>query len=113
MFELITQLIMPLVFAALIGFACGWLLQRQAVLKSCQECKEARQRLEEMTILLHAFRQEERILTQPASKLGAYEAELRMLENELEMMLGELKNTRSEIELNDARSLHYLFKQAL
>ena len=112
MLELAAQLLIPLVIAMLIGFACAWQLQRQAVQKSCRECSEARQRLEELTSQLHVFREREKAMARPESRLKAYETELRVLENELEIMLGELKDTRMEIEQHDSHNLHYLFRQA-
>jgi uncharacterized protein HemX len=112
MLELAAQLVIPLVIAMLIGFVCAWLLQRQAVQKSCRECREARQRLEDMTSQLQAFREKEKTTARPESRLKAYETELRVLENELETMLGELKDTRRDIEQHDSHNLHYLFRQA-
>lgn len=112
MLELAAQLVIPLAIATLIGFACAWQLQRQAVQKSCRECREASQRLEELTGKFQALRENEKTTTKPESPLKAYETELRVLENELETMLGELKDTRREIEQHDSRNLHYLFRQA-
>ena len=112
MLTLAAQLIIPLVIAALIGFACAWLLQQHAVQKFCRECTEARQRLEELTAQLQTFREKEKLMAMPELRLGACETELRVLESELEMMLKDLKDARKEIELHDRHEPHYLFRQA-
>ena len=112
MVELTAQLVIPLAIAALIGFACAWLLQRQALQKSCRECMEARQRLAELTAQFQAFRDNEKTMAKPEFRLKAYETELRVLENEQETMLGELKDTRMEIEQHDSHNLRYFLRRA-
>lgn len=97
MFSLALQIIIPLVIAALIGFVCAWLLRRHAVLKACRECTEARSRLEKISAQLQTFRQIERQMSKPSHRLNACQTELRMLESELENLLRQIDETRSEI----------------
>lgn len=97
MLALILQIIVSLIFAAMIGFACAWFLQRHSVQSARKECSDTRQRLEKITLELHAFRTKERAVGAHEFRLGECEAELRILEDELESMLDTLAETRRDI----------------
>lgn len=98
MFLLALQIIIPLVIAALIGFVCAWLLRGHAVLKASHECSETRSRLEDISAQLQTFRQIEQQMSKPSHWFNACQSELRMLESELERLLGELGEVRKTTE---------------
>ncbi|MEQ1662919.1 MAG: hypothetical protein ABL877_09515 [Thiobacillus sp.] len=97
MLNFAAQILISLLIASVIGFVCAWLLRREAVLVARAECQDARLRLEQLTVELHAFRQQARQGSTASLRLDECETELRILESELESILKTLTETRQDM----------------
>lgn len=97
MLALALQIIVPLIFAALIGFICAWQMQKYAVKTARQDRAEALDRLMKISSQLHTFRKMEGQMSKTSNRIAACESELRMVDNDLRRLLYDIMKDRKRI----------------